>query len=185
LSQKMKTKIPENNYFVLIQHSIITEVELQAKHIRITLDAILKSGIPCFVNYPNSDPGNHDIIEAYQAYVAKYPDNFMLFQNLDRVTYVNLLRNAAALLGNSSSGLLEAPSLGLPAINIGQRQRGRQHGDNVIFVDNDLKQIQDAINRVLTDQIFLDTVAKKVNLYGDGKTAPKSFRYFSQYKIRQ
>lgn len=170
-------------FCVLIQHSIITEVELQSSHIRITLDAIVASGVRCFINYPNSDSGSLDIIQAINEYAQKYPEQFILFQNLDRVTYVNLLRHAAFMLGNSSSGLLEAPSLGLPAINIGSRQRGRTHGDNVIFVDNDVDAILKATHTVTKDAAFKEKVAQKNNPYGNGNTSEKVYEVLKNIEI--
>jgi len=172
-------------YCVLIQHSIITEVEEQRKRILITLEAIVESGYFCFINYPNSDAGSSEIINAYDEYLVKYPDQFKLFKNLDRKHYVNLLRNANFLLGNSSSGLLEAPSLGLPAINIGSRQRGRVHGDNVIFVDNDKEEIAKAIDFVNSDKEYLAQVAKKQNPYGDGNSAEKAVEVLASVKINK
>ena len=151
------------NYCVLIQHSIITQVEKQNEHIRMTLEALLEYDGHCFINYPNSDSGSNEIIKAYQEYSGKYPEKFTLFQNLDRQTYVSLLKNAKFLLGNSSSGVVEVASLGLPAINIGMRQRGRVHGDNVILVDKDRKHIVQAINRVKNDTEFKDLVKQKIN----------------------
>jgi GDP/UDP-N,N'-diacetylbacillosamine 2-epimerase (hydrolysing) len=171
------------DYCVLIQHSIITQVEEQAAHIRITLESVLKTGLHCFINYPNSDAGNNAIILAYQEYVQKYPDKFTLFKNLDRTTYVNLLKNALFLIGNSSSGLVEVGSLGLPAINVGERQRGRLHGDNVIFVDNDEQQILKAIDTVLHDQPFRDKVAQKINPYGDGNSSQKVIDVLASIEI--
>lgn len=176
------SNIPKK-FFVLIQHSIITEVEYQADHIRQTLDAVVESGCFCFINFPNSDAGNQVIIDAYSEYATKYPDQFFLFKNLNRISYVNLLRNATCLLGNSSSGLLEAPSLGLPAINIGSRQRGRLHGDNVIFVDNQKDQILEAIDRVLTDEEFADRVKLKDNPYGDGRSVDKIYKVIKELEI--
>ena len=158
-------------FCVLIQHPIISQADVQDHHIRQTLEALLESGIHCMINYPNSDAGSLQIIEAYQEYVQQYPAQFTLFQNLDRNTYVNLLKQAQFLLGNSSSGIVEVGSLGLPAINIGERQRGRLHGDNVVFVDNDKQQILDAIAFVRTDGTFLNLVGKKENPYGDGHSA--------------
>lgn len=160
-------------FCVLIQHPIITQVDAQFDHIRITLEAILESGIHCLINYPNSDAGSLQIIEACKQYAKEYPAQFTLFQNLDRETYVNLLRQAKFLLGNSSSGIVEVASLGLPAINIGERQRGRLHGNNVVFVDNDKQQILNAIAFVQNDEAFLDLVRKKENPYGEGRSAAK------------
>lgn len=171
LFSKLDFNKEEEEYFVLIQHPIISEVELQRQHIRETLSAIYESGRKCFINYPNSDAGNKHIIEGYTEYANKYPEQFFLFKNLDRVSYVNLLRNASCLLGNSSSGILEVASIGLPVINIGNRQKGRISGKNVIFVDNKKEEILLAIDRVINDEAFLKIVREKKNPYGDGKSA--------------
>jgi GDP/UDP-N,N'-diacetylbacillosamine 2-epimerase (hydrolysing) len=170
-------------YAVVIQHSIISEVELQKEHIVETLEAIVTSGLRCFLNYPNSDPGNFDIIQAYDRYERMYPDQFKTFKNLDRDTYVNLLRHAAVLVGNSSSGLLEAPSLKLPAVNVGKRQRGRLHGENVLFVDNDREQIAHAIELVLTDPGFRKKLEESENPYGDGNSSDKVIRTLESLSI--
>ncbi|MDX1761039.1 MAG: UDP-N-acetylglucosamine 2-epimerase [Christiangramia sp.] len=167
-------------YCVLIQHSIITQVEEQKKHIRTTLDSILEYDGHCFINYPNSDAGSDEIIKAYQEYSKKYPEKFTLFQNLDRIQYVSLLNYAEFLIGNSSSGVVEVGSLGLPAINIGMRQRGRLHGENVIFVDNDQDQIVSAMHKVRTDEEFKRKVAQKINPYGDGKSGDKVVKILSE-----
>ena len=165
---------------MLIQHSIITQVEEQKKHIRTTLDSILEYDGHCFINYPNSDAGSDEIIKAYQEYSKKYPEKFTLFQNLDRIQYVSLLNYAEFLIGNSSSGVVEVGSLGLPAINIGMRQRGRLHGENVIFVDNDQDQIVSAMHKVRTDEEFKRKVAQKINPYGDGKSGDKVVKILSE-----
>jgi len=162
------------NYSILIQHPIITQVEKQASQIRISLDALKETEGHCFINFPNSDAGSHDIIKAYKEYTDKYPLKFTLFQNLSRVEYINLLRSADFLIGNSSSGIVEVATLGLAAINVGERQKGRLHGDNVIFVDNDKRQIKEAIDKVKNDKIFRAKVDKKRNPYGNGKSAEKA-----------
>jgi GDP/UDP-N,N'-diacetylbacillosamine 2-epimerase (hydrolysing) len=167
----LKFNQEEDKYFVLIQHSIISEAELQKKHIRETLDAIYNSKVKCFINYPNSDAGNKDIIDAYVEYSNKYPEVFFLFKNLNRLTYINLLRNASCLLGNSSSGILEVASLGLPVINIGNRQKGRISGQNVIYVDNVKEDILEAIDKIQNDDSFMKLVKKKHNPYGEGKSS--------------
>lgn len=171
LFEKLNFNKEADPYFVLIQHPIISEVHLQKKHINETLMAIVESESKCFINYPNSDAGNIDIINAYNDIIKKNPNQFYLFKNLDRLTYVNLLRNASCLLGNSSSGILEVASLGLPVINIGNRQRGRIAGDNVIFVDNKREDIKAAIHKVLKDDDFKQKVRKKINPYGNGESS--------------
>lgn len=182
LSQEIEFDVENDDYFVLIQHSIISEAESQSEIIRITLDTIVDSGSKCFINYPNSDAGNHDIILAYQEYASTYPEQFKLFQNLDRDLYINLLQNAKCLLGNSSSGLTEAPSLGLPVINIGKRQRDRTHGDNILFVDNDKQQILDALSKIDSPD-FMKKVNEKRNPYGNGDSAQKVIKALADIKL--
>ncbi len=172
ISENINFDITNDKYIVLIQHPIITDVENEGKNIRQTLDAIIESGYKCLINYPNSDAGNFAIIEAYQEYVKTHKQLFV-FKNLDRLNYINILRNASCLLGNSSSGIIEAPSLGLPVVNIGTRQRGRTHADNVIFVDNDKMQIKEAITKSLTDTDYINSVRAIKNPYGDGNSSAK------------
>jgi len=172
ISENINFDITEDKYLVLIQHPIITDVANEGKNIRETLNAIVESGYKCLINYPNSDAGNFAIIEAYEEYIKKYKQLFV-FKNLDRLNYINILRNASCLLGNSSSGIIEAPSLGLTVINIGTRQRGRAHAANVIFVDNDKNQIAEAINKSLTDVEYISAVKNITNPYGDGHSAKK------------
>lgn len=182
LSTRLGVDISQETYVVLIQHSIIDQVELQSQHIRETLEAIVSSGIMCFIIYPNSDAGFYPIVEAYEEYVAKY-SRFRLFKNLERETFINMMHHASCLLGNSSSGILEAPSLGLPVINIGTRQRGRTHGNNVIFVDNDRHQISSALKKALTDQAFITLVKNSKNPYGDGYTSEKVVEILANIEI--
>lgn len=173
-----------NKYCVLIQHPIITQFEKQSEHIHSTLEGILKSSdLHCFINFPNSDAGFKAIIDAYQHYASTYPERFTLFKNLDRINYINLLRNAAFLIGNSSSGIVEVASLGLIAINVGERQRGRIHGENVIFTDNDEKQITDAIHKACNDNAFIQKVKQGINPYGDGHATQKIIEILAQTKI--
>ena len=167
-----RLNMPElDKYGLVIKHSIISEVNSQEIDMLITMEALLESGLKWFINSPNSDSGSAGIRKVITKYCVAYPDKFFSFKNLDRTSYVNLLRNASVLVGNSSSGLLEAPSLGLPVVNIGQRQRGRTHGDNVLFVDNKKDDILSAIERCLNDQTFLNSVKKCENPYGSGNSS--------------
>lgn len=184
ISKELNFDLTKSPYIVLIQHPIITDFEIEAYNIRQTLDAILESGVICLVNYPNSDPGNYALIEAYKEYAHKYKQ-FFLFQNLERTLYVNVLRHAKCLLGNSSSGLLEAPSLGLPVVNIGTRQRGRIHGFNVIFVDNDKSQILKALSKSLYDENYRKAVKKAFNPYGNGNASQKIVEILQTIEINR
>lgn len=172
-----------SNYCVLIQHPIITQVDLQEEHIKVTLNAMLKYEGHCFINFPNSDAGSDAIIQVLQEYSRKHPEKFTLFQNLERNIYINLMRNAEFLIGNSSSGIVEVASMGLAAINVGERQRGRLHGDNVIFVDNDVEQILNAIEKIHFDEEFKEKVALKNNPYGKGNSAQKVVKILKKIEL--
>ncbi|WP_423818743.1 UDP-N-acetylglucosamine 2-epimerase [Salinimicrobium sp. TIG7-5_MAKvit] len=171
------------NYAVLIQHPDAKQDHKQGERVKISLDALLDYDGHCFINFPNSDAGSNDIIKAYQEYTAKYPDKFTLFQNLDRINYINLLRHAEFLIGNSSSGIVEVASLGLAAINVGERQRGRIPGDNVVFVNNDKKEIRQAIHKVKNNAEFRKQVAKKYNPYSDGYSTEKIIKILKNIEI--
>jgi GDP/UDP-N,N'-diacetylbacillosamine 2-epimerase (hydrolysing) len=173
----------DRKYGVVIQHSILTEVDQQERQMRNTMESLLKTDLFYFINYPNSDPGSLDIRTVINEYCTKYPDRFFSFKNLDRIVYVNLLRYASVLVGNSSSGLLEAPSLNLPAVNVGNRQRGRVHGENVIFVDHDQQQILSAIDKCLNDVDFRNLVEECKNPYGDGDSAQKVIQALRNLKF--
>ena len=172
LSKNIGFDIEKDDYLVLIKHPIITEIKEQKQQMEIILDAVVESDIKCLINYPNSDAGNREIINVIDSYVSKH-DNLFTFKNLDRLNYINLLRYATSLIGNSSSGLLEAPSFNLPAINIGSRQRGRISAENVIFIDHNKKNIVEAIDKVRNDTNFIEMVNKCVSPYGNGNTTEK------------
>lgn len=180
ISRKELTKnigfdIEKDDYLVLIKHPIITEIKEQKQQMETILDAVVESDIKCLINYPNSDAGNREIINVIDSYVSKH-DNLFTFKNLDRLNYINLLRYATSLIGNSSSGLLEAPSFNLPAINIGSRQRGRISAENVIYIDHNKKNIVEAIDKVRNDTNFIEMVNKCVSPYGNGNTTEKVIR---------
>jgi UDP-hydrolysing UDP-N-acetyl-D-glucosamine 2-epimerase len=163
----------DEKYLILIQHPIITEAENASFQIEQSLKAILESGFKCFINFPNSDAGNFSIIEMINSYANKFPEKFFVFKNLDRLTYINLLRYAACLVGNSSSGIIEAPSIGLPVVNVGTRQRGRINAGNVIFTGYDKSEILQAIFYSVNDENYRNKIKAIKNPYGNGNSSEK------------
>jgi UDP-N-acetylglucosamine 2-epimerase (non-hydrolysing)/GDP/UDP-N,N'-diacetylbacillosamine 2-epimerase (hydrolysing) len=119
--------------------------------------------------YPNSDAGSHSLIERAKALSAKRA-NTHVFVNLDPTTYFSLLSHASALIGNSSSGIMEAASLALPVVNVGMRQEGRERAANVVDVPAEAAAIRAAILRALSTG-FRETLTGMVNPYGDGNAA--------------
>jgi UDP-hydrolysing UDP-N-acetyl-D-glucosamine 2-epimerase len=119
--------------------------------------------------YPNADAGGLALIERSRALACRRPDTH-IFVNLDAVTYWSLLRQVDAMAGNSSSGIMEAASFGLPVVNVGMRQQGRERGRNIIDVRADASAISIALERALQPE-FRKTLRGMENPYGDGTAA--------------
>jgi UDP-N-acetylglucosamine 2-epimerase (non-hydrolysing)/GDP/UDP-N,N'-diacetylbacillosamine 2-epimerase (hydrolysing) len=125
--------------------------------------------------YPNSDAGSRALVERAQELVLereRIGRATRIFVNLDAVTYWSLLGQVRALVGNSSSGIMEAASFALPAVNIGMRQQGRERGRNVIDVAADAGAIEAGIGRALTAE-FRESLVGMTNPYGDGHAAER------------
>jgi UDP-hydrolysing UDP-N-acetyl-D-glucosamine 2-epimerase len=119
--------------------------------------------------YPNADAGSHALIQRTRALAAER-DHTHIFVNLDAVTYWSLLGCAHALIGNSSSGIMEAGSFALPVVNVGMRQQGRERAANVVDAPAETAPICAAIHRALNPG-FRNSLAGMENPYGDGTAA--------------
>ncbi len=116
--------------------------------------------------YPNADAGSHALIERTRALAATRAHTH-IFVNLDAVTYWSLLGQADAIIGNSSSGIMEAASFALPVVDVGMRQHGRERARNVIGAPADATSIRTAIARALSPA-FRKSLAGIENPYGTG-----------------
>ena len=126
--------------------------------------------------YPNADAGSYALMDRIQVFCTRHP-NARLFVNLPAVTYWSLLREATLLLGNSSSGIMEAASFHLPVVNIGLRQRGRERGPNILDASiqegaPDPAPILEQIARS-TGPAFRQSLLSLENIYGDGYAAER------------
>jgi len=116
--------------------------------------------------YPNADAGGRALIRRAERFAASHK-SWRVFVNLDHRTYLSLLNNVGVLVGNSSSGIIESTSLEVPAVNVGIRQMGREHADNVIDVPADRKAIRVAIARALSPD-FRRSIRGLESPYGSG-----------------
>jgi GDP/UDP-N,N'-diacetylbacillosamine 2-epimerase (hydrolysing) len=124
---------------------------------------------PAVVVYPNNDPGSGGIVRCYETWPGGEAGPPVYFRNLARDRYLGLLRDAAVLVGNSSSGIIEAASFGTPVVNVGDRQRGRERGGNVVHVACDRRAIATALRRIFNRG---DPVRyPRRNIYGSGRAA--------------
>ena len=156
-----------NPVFLMIQHPVTTEATDSFLQIKETVDAITETNIQTIALLPNNDAGYSKIIEYIKNSGIKW------YPSLSTEIFINLYRNVNALIGNSSSGIHETPTMKIPAINIGNRQQGRERAMNVIDVPNDKNAIINAIHKVINDKKFLDNIGKIKNPYGDGDSAEK------------
>lgn len=171
VSASLDFDITEGPILLVIQHSISSEIEEAEDQMLKTLAAAAGTGLRTLISYPNSDAGSHRIIKAIEQF-GSHP-KMKVYRSLPRNVFVNLLRFVDVLIGNSSCGIIEAPSMKLPVVNIGRRQVSREHAQNVIFVDHDVFQIQQAIHKALHDQSFRSAVRDCRNPYGDGTAGEK------------
>lgn len=158
-------------YIVLLQHAVMTERDDAGRQIEATLRACIATGMPIAWIYPNSDLGFRDILAIIEREVGH--DRVVAVPNLDREDYLALLANCACLVGNSSSGLLEAPTFRIPVVNVGNRQRGRPQASNIINCGYATEDIGRAIDQSQTDLAFRAACARAVNPFGDGNTSPR------------
>lgn len=121
--------------------------------------------------YPNSDAGSRELIQRTQRFISGR-EECHIFTNLDALTYWSLLRQVELLLGNSSSGIMEAASFALPTVNVGLRQTGRERAPNVIDVSPNADAIVSGIARG-RDSGFKDSLVGMKNPYGDGHASER------------
>lgn len=152
-------------------HPVTLEYEDAEAQIGAFLSALALLQMPVVFTYPNADTNSGVIIAALKRYVINHPDS-RLFTSLGTLRYFSLMKHAAAMVGNSSSGIIEAASLELPVVNVGTRQGGRDHGANVLDVDCESGAIVDAIRRVISPE-FRRGIAGMRNPYGDGHAAER------------
>jgi len=166
---------------LVLQHSVVTEADEAANQIRETLEAIKELKQQTVLIYPNADAGGRRMIKVIEKY-QKY-SFIKTFKSVGHEDYLSLMRLASALVGNSSSGIIEAPSIGLPVVNIGTRQMGRQRAGNVIDVDYDREEIVKAVKKAIWDQDFREKVKHCKNPYGDGKAGKRIAKVLSEVDL--
>lgn len=170
LSQELGFPLAER-FALAVQHPISTHPETAALEISDTLFALQDSGIQTVMGYPNADAGNRAMREVIAQFEAE--SWLKTFVNLPRRVYASLLANASVMVGNSSSGLIDSPVFGTPVVNIGERQEGRERGENVIDAPPDRDAIRQAIHKALTDEAFIQQAKQAQNPYGDGHASGK------------
>jgi len=152
---------------LLIQHPVTTESSESKRQILKTINVIKDLKIQALVALPNNDAGSSEIIEEIKkSGLSWYP-------SLSTKEFVNVYRNVWAIVGNSSSGIHESTTFGIPAVNIGTRQQDRERAKNVIDVGYNEHDIKKGIEKALFDEPFRQKVSHMKNPYGIGDSSKK------------
>ena len=170
---------PDTPFVLAVQHPVTEEEGDAGRQAAVMLEALVELDLPTFFVYPNSDAGS-DLIRAELDRLRR--PGFRFFRNLPREDYLGLMAAAATMVGNSSSGIMEAPTFGTPAVNVGRRQIGRLQAANVINVPFELGALSDALRRA-TSAPFRAQAAAAVNPYGDGHASARIVDVLKHVKI--
>jgi UDP-N-acetylglucosamine 2-epimerase (non-hydrolysing)/GDP/UDP-N,N'-diacetylbacillosamine 2-epimerase (hydrolysing) len=169
---------------VVVQHAVLTEIAQVSSQIRATMEAVKNTGHSTIVIYPNVDAAGREIIAVIREY-ERLPQ-IHVFSNLSRKRFLSVLAYASALIGNSSAGILEAPSFKLPAINIGTRQKGRMRAVNVIDVKKfERDMIAEAIEQALVNDEYRSALSECINPYGDGYSSERICKILEEANLQQ
>lgn len=136
----------ENNYIVVLQHPVTTEYAESRNHIEETLKAVHELNMPTFWFWPNVDAGSDGTSKGIRSFREHNSiEHIHFFKNMEGRDFLRLLYNSKCLIGNSSVGIRECAYMGVPVVNIGSRQNGRDRGQNVVDVDYNSENIKSAI----------------------------------------
>lgn len=152
-------------------HPETSTLENNRQRIRVILQAATSIAGQILFTYPNGDAGSEDIVAALRTFCAVRP-TAKIVPSLGRQLYLNALKQTDCVVGNSSSGIVETASFKVPAVNIGDRQKGRVQPANVINSDYECENIKAAWDKALS-ATFRKTIGNIPNPYGDGRTVER------------
>lgn len=184
ISNYLDIDVEKNNYIVMLKHPLSSEVENTYEQMKISIEAVKefakKNKMKVVGIYPNTDPGSYDILKAIE---ESQDENIKFYKTLPRDIFINLMRNAKCIVGNSSMGILEAPFYKLPAVNIGNRQKGRLNAGNVEFVGYKKQEIIKAIEKACFDENYINHIKNLKNPFGDETASIKISEFLNNIDL--
>jgi UDP-N-acetylglucosamine 2-epimerase (non-hydrolysing)/GDP/UDP-N,N'-diacetylbacillosamine 2-epimerase (hydrolysing) len=172
---------PDEEFLLTVQHPVTTEQNVRAQ-IRETISALKAIGMKCIIIYPNADAGGRAIITEYETH--KTNNKFRMYKTVPRIDYLSLLKYTRCLIGNSSSGIIEAPYFKTPVVNIGNRQRNRERASNVINVSHKRDNIVSAVEKALSAE-FKASLIDIQSPYGEGYAGERIASVLAEIKINE
>lgn len=159
----------KDGYIVVMQHPVTTEYMDSKKNVLETLYAIKSLGYPTFWFWPNVDAGADGTSNAIRTFrELEKPNNIHFFKNMDPIDFLRLLKNCRAMIGNSSTGIRECSYLGVPVVNIGNRQNRRSRSQNVTDVGYSKEEILNATQKAISSDHYPGS-----KIYGEGNSGEK------------
>lgn len=185
-----KAEIEESIHFKLDQNTVLVtyhpvtlgphSAEQDIKEFIAALEA--RRDLRVVFTMPNSDTGSNVIVDAINKFVENNPNRAIAYKSLGLKRYLSVMKFCCAVVGNSSSGLLEGPSFGIPTLNIGNRQKGRIAADSVYNCDTDKFSILQGLDTIMSPSFKQKAVATH-NPYDKGGTAQAIFDVISTYPL--
>lgn len=168
-----------NGYLVVMQHPVTTEYDHSREHIEKTLEAIHALNYPTLWFWPNVDAGADGTSRGIRSFRERHDlEHIHFFKNMEGRDFLRVLYNSRCLIGNSSVGIRECAYLGVPVVNIGSRQSGRQRGPNVMDVNYDRDSIIQAIQKQLSHGRYISA-----DTYGGGMAGARIAEEIDQMKL--
>tara|TARA_B100001093_G_C26836457_1_gene1018551 strand:+ start:1288 stop:2454 length:1167 start_codon:yes stop_codon:yes gene_type:complete len=167
----------KDSYFVVLHHPVTTEIKVNKHSIRSIIHSINTFKLKNIIIWPNSDAGSEDISKEIRIYREKgILKNTKILKNLPIELYIPLIKNSKCFIGNSSSAIRDGSFLGIPAVNVGNRQNGRLKYSNVKNSPNDKKKIIQNI------KLNFGKKFKRSNMYGNGEASKKIIKILKKLK---
>ena len=171
---------PSKPYLVVLQHPVTTEYGSGFDQIRETIKAVAAIRMQTVWLWPNVDAGSDDVSKGLRIYrETEKPDYIHFYRNFSPEDYVRLIANCACQIGNSSSALREGSFLGVPAVNIGTRQSGRECAENVVHSGHNASQIPKAVLHQLANGPY-----PAATLFGDGNAGARIAEILAKAKLK-
>ncbi len=164
-------------YVVVTMHTVTSEIKQIQGYMKNVIDAITELNIQAILIRGNADAGSSKMLHTIKN--SKIKEHL----SIPFSDYINLLRNSSALVGNSSSGIIEAPFLRIPSVNIGTRQFGRLRSKSVIDSNYEKINIKNAITKAISDKKFLKNIPSHQNLYGTGNSSKQIVKIMEKLNL--
>lgn len=172
--------VKNKDYLVVMQHPVTTEYDQARAQITETLHAVKEIGLPTFWFWPNVDAGSDGTSKGIRVFREnERPTNIHFIKNMESEDFLRLVYNSRCLVGNSSVGIRETSFLGVPTVNVGTREAGRERGENVLDVDYNRVQIQEAIKKQISNGRYPSNP-----LYGSGDAGEQIARILAEVSLR-